>query len=158
MTPYNPQPLPYTPQFANPYTSGNPYLTNPYNIPGRTVQQQEYTPQQHHMVLSGRVVKSVNDITPDETPMNGTCAYFPSEDGSSILMRYRNGKGVIEDVVYSRVETVEGETVENDTPGFVDILDKLNNIENVLSSMSDSKTAPKKTTSRSTAKKETTNA
>lgn len=139
---------PYQNQF-NPYAN----LYQPYGQVGYQNQPYRQAPepvQQTTAILSGRTVLSDKEITPNETPSNGSFAYFPLSDGSCIYAKCLNSNGIINTIKY--VPIIDAEE-ENQSPSELDaIIERLDGIEAVLKKM----TEPKKTTSRAT-KKETTN-
>lgn len=76
--------------------------------------------------------------------MNGSAAYFPTQDGSVIYAKQWNPNGTITTVRYLP-ETVESDDVQQ--PTLADIVDQLNDIQNMLKKPA--------TTRKSTAKKAT---
>lgn len=75
MSPYNPMmPYPQYPQY--PYQQQQMYQP----IPQTTVSNQSRT----FPPITGRVVNSLDEITVQEVPTDGTVAWFPSADGSCV--------------------------------------------------------------------------
>lgn len=89
---YNPQPT-YQPQ---------QFGYNPYSM------QQRYQPMQEQMQmqpqlprgLNGKVVQSVEMITANDVPMDGSVAIFPMQDMSVILAKSWNADGTIKTILY----------------------------------------------------------
>lgn len=50
--------------------------------------------------FSGRFVNSINEVQPNEIPMNGSISFFPTYDKSSIYARQWNNDGTITTVRY----------------------------------------------------------
>lgn len=122
-TPYQFQPMPAFPMQPQ--------------MPAMTVQQ----PQAQS--LSGRIVKSVEEIVPNEVPMNGSIAVFPTSDMNAIFVKGWNQDGTISTVKY---EPVSSEKVEDEASvTLADIMNQLTDIQDMLK--------PKKT-AKKTAKKE----
>lgn len=77
MLPYQP----YNPMF-------NPNITNPTYTPQPQPQQsplQSY--QQRPPIIPGRVVTDINEVTPNEIPMDGRVSLFPKNDYSCIYAK-----------------------------------------------------------------------
>ena len=75
MSPYNPMtPYPQYPQY--PYQPQQTYQP----MPQTTVSNQSRT----FPPITGRVVNSLDEITVQEVPTDGTVAWFPSADGSCV--------------------------------------------------------------------------
>lgn len=90
------------------------------------------------------MVASQTDIRPDDVPMNGNAAYFPSQDGSVIYAKAWNQNGTISTVEYV---PKQGQEVQQ-SPTLFDIANQLSNIEDLLSAIPTSKPAPKRTTKK----------
>lgn len=86
------------------------------------------------------MVASQTDIRPDDVPMNGSAAYFPSQDGSVIYAKAWNQNGTISTVEYV---PRQGQEVEQ-TPTLFDIANQLSTIEDLLTA----KPEPKQTSRR----------
>lgn len=94
--------------------------------------------------ISGRIISSFDEIAPNDVPMDGTTAYFPMKDGSTIFARAWNRDGSIATVRYAPVADVQDDVQQG--PTLADIVDQLNDIQDMLK--------PKPAQKRSTAKKE----
>lgn len=112
-------------------------------------QQQQYQPTMTQNVASqgitGRVVASLEEIVPNDVPMNGSTAFFPVSDGSAIFARAWNRDGSIATVVYRPV--TDEQTDQQPQVTLMDVMDQLSDIQDLLK-------AEKKPAPRRTAKKE----
>lgn len=121
-----------------------PYQFQPMTYPMQ--QQSSFSAMQQAPMIAGRIVKSVDEVLPNEVPMNGSVAVFPTSDMSSIFVKGWNQDGTISTVRFAPV--VADDVIEqNDSVTLDDIMDQLTNIQDLLK--------PKRTASkRTTAKKE----
>lgn len=103
------------------------YFQQPYTptLPAQPIQQ----PMQVQSGIMGHMVASHEEIKPNDVPMNGAAAYFPSQDGSVIYAKQWNPNGSITTVRYIP-ETVQQE--DEQTPTLADVINQLNNIEDLL--------------------------
>lgn len=101
------------------------------------------TPQITQTGLTGHLVASPDEIKPNDIPMNGQAAYFPSQDGKVIYAKAWNTDGSIATVKYV-AESAEETPAQ---PTLFDIANQLQNIEDLLSAK------PKPAAKRTTAKK-----
>lgn len=94
--------------------------------------------------LTGRFIKSIEEVQPNDVPMNGSAAIFPADDLSVIYARAWNNDGTISTVRYM---PVINEDEPDQTQGITlqDLMDQLDNIQDLLK--------PKRTTTRKTAAK-----
>lgn len=92
--------------------------------------------------LTGHLVASPEDIKPNDVPMTGQAAYFPSQDGKVIYAKAWNPDGSITTVRYIP-ETAEETPAQ---PTLFDIANQLQNIEDLLNAK------PKPAAKRSTRK------
>ena len=83
--------------------------------------------------LSGRIVNSDSEITPNEVVMDGSISLFPQSDYSCIFAKQWGPDGTIQTVRYIP-EVVEPETVAEATSGInlSNIMDRLDEIETLL--------------------------
>lgn len=119
-------------------------MYQPYQFPPQQygMQMPQMTPQLSSMTqptLSGRIVKSVEEIVPNEVPMNGSVALFPTADMTSIYVKGWNPDGTISTIRYTPV--VDNEQQEP-TITLADVMDQLNDIQDLLKP----KPAPKRNT------------
>lgn len=124
---YNYPQYPYQGQYQ-PYVPQVPITTQATTIP----------------TLTGHLVASQEDIKPNDVPMNGQAAYFPSNDGKVIYAKAWNPDGSITTVRYVP-ETAEETPAQ---PTLFDIANQLSNIETLL-------TEKPKPTARKTTRKAT---
>lgn len=125
----------------------NPYQFSsiqPYQMPIQQVQPQMQVPSIPTATLSGRIVKSIEEIVPNEVPMNGSVAVFPCSDFSSIYVKGWNPDGTISTIQYTPVKTEQ----QDEQPSITlnDIMEQLTNIQDILK--------PKKTSAKKTTKSE----
>lgn len=125
MFPYQYQPL------QQPFTPTLPTMQQPIQV-------------QPQSGITGHLIGSHEEIQPSDVPMNGSAAYFPTQDGSVIYAKQWNPNGTITTVRYLP-ETVESDDAQQ--PTLADIVDQLNDIQNMLKKPA--------TTRKSTAKKAT---
>lgn len=88
MLPYQP----YNPMF-------NPNIPNP-NYPSQPQQSPLQSYQQCPPVIPGRVVADINEVTPNEIPMDGRVSLFPKNDYSCIYAKAWNSDGTITTVKF----------------------------------------------------------
>lgn len=145
MTPYA--------SWQNPYNPYNQQYTNPYQQQPDAQQmqpnyQQTAMPQQIKGI-NGRVIGNVNEVTPNEVPMDGNVSLFPMSDYSCIYAKMWNTDGTIQTIKF--IPVVENVQEAQQTQQLTDvhynnILERLDKIEQMLT--------PKKTNSRATKKEE----
>lgn len=142
----------------------NPYQTYPYPWNGiapaptyqqtptwlpQTTQQTNVTqpPQQQTTgaaSLVGRTVRSAQEVTPQEVPMDGTLALFPLADGSAVIGKRWTTEGTI-----SEVRFVPERPAKEEAPTFeASVLDRLDAIEDNLASLMTPAQQPKRQTRR----------
>ena len=91
------------PQFNSPYMERMNY-TQQYQQNLQPVQQQSVPVQsQQPMGITGRTVQSVEQITANEVPMDGSLAFFPRQDMAEIYAKQWNADGTIKTVIYRPV-------------------------------------------------------
>ena len=91
------------PQINSPYMERTNYMQQ-YQQNLQPVQQQSVPVQtQHPIGITGRTVQSVEQITANEVPMDGSLAFFPRQDMSEIYAKQWNADGTIKTVVYRPV-------------------------------------------------------
>ena len=76
--------------------------------PMQTVQQVQ-APQQQARGLNGMVVQSVDNVTADCVPMDGSAAFFPKQDLSEIYVKSWNSDDTIRTIVYRPIELTAGD-------------------------------------------------
>lgn len=123
------------PQYSSQYPMQGSY--QPY-VP----QLPSVTPTTTQPTLTGHLVASPDEIKPNDIPMNGQAAYFPSNDGKVIYAKAWNTDGSIATVRYV-AESAEETPAQ---PTLFDIANQLQNIEDLLNAK------PKPAAKRSTRK------
>lgn len=84
--PYNPYMSPYRNNFMTP---SQPQAPNNFN----------QTPMQPQIsILPGRLIKSIDEVTPQEVPMDGSISLFPQNDYSCIYAKFWTKDGNIQTV------------------------------------------------------------
>lgn len=127
----NPQPyVPQTPQMAW-GQNGNRYPT-PSTLPGRQI-------------------SSIDEIMPNDVPMDGSVSFFPVRDGSCVYAKFWNRQGTIDTIKFVPAVATSVEETANNQPDFVqEILRRLDKIEKSLNpngnrkSTSNTQPSPKK--------------
>lgn len=110
--------MPQYPNYSpiiNPYQQTTyPLINNPYMERMNYIQQYQQNLQQmpqqnvpvqqpHTMGIAGRTVQSVDQITANEVPMDGSLAFFPRQDMAEIYAKQWNADGTIKTVIYRPV-------------------------------------------------------
>ena len=133
MQPYNGPTYSY-----NPYQTYLPQVpqTTPWQTPQTYTQPQvtQTTPQPQ---LLGHSVTANDQIPVSEVPQNGTPAYFPMQDGSSILVKSWQPDGTISTVRY--IPEVQ-QPIPQDQSHQDEILKRLDSMEQKLNSLTESLT------------------
>lgn len=112
---------PTFPQYAQPYG------TMQYQPPAMP---QQMPPVQQQRAITGRMVGALSEIVPNEVPMDGTIAYFPTVDGSAVFAKAWNPNGTISTMRYALVE--EGEPTSEAQPTIADVLDGIDDLRTLL--------------------------
>lgn len=115
------QPNPYQSMSYNSQPAYTQYGYNPYFQQQRIQQTQiEQIPQMNQFQqqmprgVNGRVVQSVEMITANDVPMDGSAAFFPMQDMSAILAKSWNADGTIKTVVFKPInETASQNSAQN---------------------------------------------
>ena len=90
--------------------------------------------------MTGRTVRSAQDVTPQEVPMDGTLALFPLADGTAIIGKRWTPEGTISEVRY----VPEVPEPRQEAPSFEStVLDRLSGIERAIADMTPKRTARK---------------
>ena len=109
---------PAFPQFAQPYG------TVQYQPPQMTPQ-----PVQQPRGIAGRMVGAPSEIVPNEVPMDGSVAFFPTSDGSAIFAKAWNPNGTNSTVQYA---PVGNDQPEEAGPTLADVLSRLDDLESLI--------------------------
>lgn len=90
----------YNPQYRNPMYGQ--YMPQNFQQPADQFQQQpQYATSQQQMY--GRIVPSVDNIAPNDVPMDGNIAFFPKQDMSEIYAKSWGADGKIYTRLYKPV-------------------------------------------------------
>ena len=148
------------PQFNSPYMERMNYMQQ-YQQNLQPVQQQNVPVQtQQTMGIAGRTVQSVEQITANEVPMDGSLAFFPRQDMAEIYAKQWNADGTIKTVIYRPVmdNAVNSQgnnqnqqiTIPDDvTQAFMNRVDELSNkMEQLENSLTKSSTNQRKTSTK----------
>lgn len=141
-------PQPYSPAYYNPSVPSSLYPQVQTPARPTTYQQPNY--------ISSRLIKSLDEITPQEVPMDGSVSLFPMEDYSCVYAKAWNRDGTIRTVKY--VPEKQEEVTQDSVTGFAgaDVLnDILENIADLTQDVNDIKDMLKPKTSVSKTNKTT---
>lgn len=83
-------------------------------IPVQQVQQQAQPVQQMPRGLNGMVVQSIDNVTADCVPMDGSAAFFPKQDLSEIYVKSWCADGTIRTLTYKPVQPDAPKEVQAD--------------------------------------------
>lgn len=111
----------------------NGYFGNPIMQPAQMAMNNVQRPINN---LYGRVINTLEEVKPQEVPMDGSIGIFPTGDYSKIYTKYWDANGRICTEVYER----KSGTLETDpfpANSFATIMERLNNIEQMLSKKSE---------------------
>lgn len=102
----------YNPQYRNPMYGQ--YIPQNFQQPAEQFQQQpQYVTIQQQMY--GRIVPSVDNIAPNEVPMDGNMAFFPKQDMSEIYVKSWGADGKIYTRLYKPVLDADPNNPPSDT-------------------------------------------
>lgn len=148
------------PQINSPYMERTNYMQQ-YQQNLQPVQQQSVPVQSQQPIgITGRTVQSVEQITANEVPMDGSLAFFPRQDMAEIYAKQWNADGTIKTVIYRPVmdNAVNSQgnnqnqqiTIPDDvTQAFMDRFDELSNkMEQLENSLTKSSTNQRKTSTK----------
>lgn len=148
------------PQFNSPYMERTNYMQQ-YQQNLQPVQQQNVPVQSQQPIgIAGRTVQSVEQITANEVPMDGSLAFFPRQDMAEIYAKQWNADGTIKTVIYRPVidNAVNSQgnnqnqqiTIPDEvTKVFMDRFDELSNkMEQLENSLTKSSTNVRKTSTK----------
>lgn len=120
------QSMNYNIQQAYPQYGYNPYFqqTRMQQPQIEQVQPVNQLQQQMPRGVNGRVVQSVEMITANDVPMDGSAAFFPMQDMSAILAKSWNADGTIKTVIFKPInETVPQSEIQNKENLKIDLSD-----------------------------------
>lgn len=94
-------------QYGQQYVPYNPYISQPrvdtnQNY-AQTLQQIPSQMPVQNLGINGKVVPSVENITANDVPMDGSVAFFPKQDMSEIYAKSWNADGTIRTIVFKPV-------------------------------------------------------
>lgn len=147
------------PQINNPYMERMNYMQQ-YQQNLQMPQQNVQVQQPQTMSIAGRTVQSLEQITANEVPMDGSLAFFPKQDMSEIYAKQWNADGTIKTVIYRPVmdNTVNSQASNQNrqislsddvTQAFMNRFDELSNkIEQLEQAIAKPLTAQRKTTTK----------
>lgn len=81
--------------------------------------------------IPARQINSVNDIKPNDVPMDGTISLFLMSDCSCIIAKQWNSRGTIDDVCFVPEPKNQEQTSQN-SDILNTVLERLDNIESML--------------------------
>lgn len=113
---------PTYPQYAQPYGS--------MQYQPQQAQPPQAMQMQQPRGISGRMVGTLAEIVPNEVPMDGSVAFFPTADGSAIFAKAWNPNGTISTVQYvpAQPEAADGQH----QPTIADVLDRLDDLQALI--------------------------
>ena len=134
---YYPQYTGYTPMVTQPgYPSQASYSTPSYQ---QQMQPQQQMAQNQQQFLSGRFVRDISEVTPQEVPMNGSPSIFPVSDASAIYVKTWDNSGNIITVRYVKEEPKTQELTGQLEPAIdttlANIQEQLNRIEKQVATL-----------------------
>ncbi len=88
----------YQPMYGNQFQNFQPPYQQNMNQPQMQAPQQQF--QQMPTGINGKVVPSVENITANDVPMDGSVAFFPRQDMAEIYAKSWNSDGTIKTVIY----------------------------------------------------------
>ena len=94
----------------------NPYFQQPRMQQPQIEQVQPVNQLQQQMPrgINGKVVQSVEMITANDVPMDGSAAFFPMQDMSAIFAKSWNADGTIKTIIFKPInETVPQSEIQN---------------------------------------------
>ncbi len=91
----------YQPMYGNQFQNFQPPYQQNMNQPQMQAPQQQF--QQMPTGISGKVVPSVENITANDVPMDGSVAFFPRQDMAEIYAKSWNSDGTIRTIVFKPV-------------------------------------------------------
>lgn len=122
------QSMNYNIQPAYPQYGYNPYFQQPRMQQPQIEQVQPVNQLQQQMPcgVNGRVVQSVEMITANDVPMDGSAAFFPKQDLSEIYVKSWNSDGTIRTLTYRPVDSMtDGQKMDSGLSGSaVEVLEK----------------------------------
>lgn len=91
----------------------NPLYSSP-SVPTAVPMQSQQSPSYARPMLIGKVVNKIEDVTPNDIPMDGSYGIFPLKDRSKIFLKKWNSDGTISTETFVKEETDVVEEPESD--------------------------------------------
>lgn len=114
INPYQPMSGYNTPMSYQQYGNYNTYIQQQRGYQQQEIPVQQYQPVQQQIGINGKVIQTVENITANDVPMDGSVAFFPKNDLSEIYAKKWNSDGTICTVLFKPVlNNKSTETVEN---------------------------------------------
>lgn len=113
INPYQPMSGYNTPMSYQQYGNYNPYIQQQRGYQQQEIPIQQYQPVQQQIGINGKVIQTVENITANDVPMDGSVAFFPKNDLSEIYAKKWNSDGTICTVLFKPIlNNKSTETVE----------------------------------------------
>lgn len=87
INPYQPMSGYNTPMSYQQYGNYNPYIQQQRGYQQQEIPVQQYQPVQQQIGINGKVIQTVENITANDVPMDGSVAFFPKNDLSEIYAK-----------------------------------------------------------------------
>lgn len=114
INPYQPMSGYNTPMSYQQYGNYNPYIQQQRGYQQQEIPVQQYQPVQQQIGINGKIIQTVENITANDVPMDGSVAFFPKNDLSEIYAKKWNSDGTICTVLFKPIlNNKSTETVEN---------------------------------------------
>lgn len=111
------------------YQPAFPQYAQPYGTVQYQPPQMPPQPLQQPRCIAGRMVGAPSEIVPNEVPMDGSVAFFPTADGSAIFAKAWNPNGTISTVRYA---PVGDDQPQESGPTLADVLSRLDDLESLI--------------------------
>ena len=118
--------------YSQPYPPQYYQYTPNWNRPVMTTQSQTQVPNQFNGTLPGKLINNLQEVRPNEVPMDGSASVFPMNDFSSIYVKAWGPDGNIQTLKFIPDVSVNKEADQGPSE-FNKIMERLQAIENLLS-------------------------
>lgn len=115
----------------NPFAYQQPNMNGYFGNPA-PMGQPMVNSVQRQMGLYGRMINAVEEVKPQEVPMDGSIGIFPTYDYSKIYTKYWDANGRIQTEVYEK-QSGPTETDLSASDPFAAVMERLDKIEQMLS-------------------------
>lgn len=119
------------PQWYNNGNQQTPFGNNSSFMPQQSPLQPLTYQQQNIKRIPARIISDVQEITPNEVPMDGSVSLFPTSDFTCIYAKAWNANGTIDTVKYIP-EASPTKTNNSSEELYSVIMGRLDNIEKIL--------------------------